>query len=313
MPIFDIDNNLKLHTVQKTNFSLEKDLQTLIENNLITVFNCRFIASEFSTGAIHAGRIDTLALSEDNNPVIIEYKKVESSELITQSLFYLHWIQDHKGDFEIAAQKTLGNDIEIDWSDIRVICIAPNYKKYDLHAVQVMGANIELWRYQLFSNQSLYLEEVFHNTTSNTPVTLNQTAKNPVMVAAGKKAAITRNIGQYTIESHLQNKSKEVIELMEALQDMIMGFDDSIEEIPKKYYIAYKSTQNILTVEVRLRNLKIYLKLKPEDIPVNTPNYRDVSNIGHHGIGDVEFTITNLNELIDTKPFIELAYNRIGG
>ena len=313
MPIFDINNNLQLRTVQKTNFPLEKDLQTLIENNLITVFNCRFIASEFSTGAIHAGRIDTLALSEDNNPVIIEYKKVESSELITQSLFYLHWIQDHKGDFEIAAQKVLGNNIESDWSDIRVICIAPNYKKYDLHAVQVMGANIELWRYQLFSNQSLYLEEVFHNTTSNTPVTLNQTAKNPVMVAAGKKAAITRNIGQYTIESHLQNKSKEVIELMEALQDMIMGLDDSIEEIPKKYYIAYKSTQNILTVEVRLRNLKIYLKLKPEDIPVNTPNYRDVSNIGHHGIGDVEFTITNLNELIDTKPFIELAYNRIGG
>ena len=313
MPIFDINNNLQLRTVQKTNFPLEKDLQTLIENNLITVFNCRFIASEFSTGAIHAGRIDTLALSEDNNPVIIEYKKVESSELLTQSLFYLHWIQDHKGDFEIAAQKVLGNNIEIDWSDIRVICIAPNYKKYDLHAVQVMGANIELWRYQLFSNQSLYLEEVFHNTTSNTPVTLNQTAKNPVMVAAGKKAAITRNIGQYTIESHLQNKSKEVIELMEALQDMIIGFDDSIEEIPKKYYIAYKSTQNILTVEVRLRNLKIYLKLKPEDIPGNTPNYRDVSNIGHHGIGDVEFTITNLNELIDTKPFIELAYNKIGG
>ena len=313
MPIFDINNNLQLHTVQKTNFPLEKDLQTLIENNLITVFNCRFIASEFSTGAIHAGRIDTLALSEDNNPVIIEYKKVESSELITQSLFYLHWIQDHKGDFEIAAQKVLGNNIEIDWSDIRVICIAPNYKKYDLHAVQVMGANIELWRYQLFSNQSLYLEEVFHNTTSNTPVTLNQTAKNPVMVAAGKKAAITRNIGQYTIESHLQNKSKEVIELMEALQDMIMGFDDSIEEIPKKYYIAYKSTQNILTVEVRLRNLKIYLKLKPEDIPVNTPNYRDVSNIGHHGIDNVEFTITNLNERIDTKPFIELAYNKIDG
>ena len=313
MPIFDINNNLQLHTVQKTNFPLEKDLQTLIENNLITVFNCRFIASEFSTGAIHAGRIDTLALSEDNNPVIIEYKKVESSELITQSLFYLHWIQDHKGDFEIAAQKVLGNNIEIDWSDIRVICIAPNYKKYDLHAVQVMGANIELWRYQLFSNQSLYLEEVFHNTASNTTATLNQTTKNPIMVAAGKKAAITRNIGKYTIEAHLQNKPKEVIELMEALQDMIMGFDDSIEEIPKKYYISYKSTQNILTVEIRSRNLKIYLKLKPEDIPVNTPNYRDVSNIGHHGIGDVEFTITNLNELIDTKPFIELAYNRIGG
>ena len=59
-------------------------------------------ASEFSTGNFHSGRIDSLAISEDNNPVIIEYKKVAFSELIYQSLYYLHWITDHKGDFEIA-------------------------------------------------------------------------------------------------------------------------------------------------------------------------------------------------------------------
>lgn len=53
------------------------------------MFNCRFIASEFSTGSEHAGRIDTPALSEDKNPVVIEYKKVESSELLNQSLYYL--------------------------------------------------------------------------------------------------------------------------------------------------------------------------------------------------------------------------------
>ncbi len=96
----------------------------------MTLFACRFVASEFSTGAIHAGRIDTLALSEDCNPVIIEYKKVESSELINQSLFYLAWLNDHRGDFEIAVQKKLSADTEVDWSPIRVICIVPNYKKY---------------------------------------------------------------------------------------------------------------------------------------------------------------------------------------
>ena len=133
----------------------------MIENNLQTVFGCRFVASEFPTGAQHAGRIDTLALSEDNNPVIVEYKMVESSDLINQSLFYLSWIRDHTGDFIIAAQKKLGADVVVDTSDVRVICLAPNYKKYDLHAVQVMGANLELWTYRLFKNDSLYLEEVF--------------------------------------------------------------------------------------------------------------------------------------------------------
>ena len=83
MPLFAIAKQT-LTSVQQTNFSDEKQLQTLVEANLETVFNCRLIASEFSTGTQHGGRIDTLALSEDKNPVIIEYKKVESSELITK-------------------------------------------------------------------------------------------------------------------------------------------------------------------------------------------------------------------------------------
>lgn len=87
MPLFEIKGS-QLLPVEKKNFSLENELQILIEGNLVAVFNCRFVASEFSTGPQHAGRIDTLALSEEDNPVIIEYKKVESSELITQSLFY---------------------------------------------------------------------------------------------------------------------------------------------------------------------------------------------------------------------------------
>src|SRR5688572_21591614 len=106
MPLFSISNS-SLSTVEITNFDTEKKLQTLIEKNLKTVFNCRFVATEFPTGSQHAGRIDTLALSEENNPVIIEYKKTESSDLVNQSLFYLSWINDHRGDFEIAAMKAL--------------------------------------------------------------------------------------------------------------------------------------------------------------------------------------------------------------
>ena len=73
MPLFQIARN-ELSTVPQSNFAAEKQLQTLVERHLTEVFSCRFVASEFATGAQHAGRIDTLALSEDSNPVIIEYK-----------------------------------------------------------------------------------------------------------------------------------------------------------------------------------------------------------------------------------------------
>src|SRR5206468_5252662 len=201
MPLFQIGND-SLVSIAQSDLDSEKRLQTLVEKSLAATFNCRFVASEFSTGATHAGRIDTLAVSEDNNPVIIEYKKVESSDLINQSLFYLSWLNDHRGDFEIAARRAIP-DVTVDWSDIRVICLAPNYKKYDLHAVSVMGANIELWRYRLFANSCLYLEEIYRKALRTAPDTADSQTKDPVMVAAGKKAAITRLTGSYTVDQHL--------------------------------------------------------------------------------------------------------------
>jgi predicted transport protein len=311
VPIFEISEN-KLLPVEQMNFSLEKELQSLIESNLEEVFNCRFVATEFSTGAQHAGRIDSLALSEEDNPVIIEYKKVESSELINQSLFYLHWIQDHKGDFEIAVQKTLGNGVKVDWSDVRVICIAPNYKKYDLHAVQVMGANIELWKYRLFTNNSLYMEEVLHNTKSTTVISQSSN-KNPVMVEAGKKAAQVRATAIYTLDEHFEGKSKDIQELMHEIREFVTGLDSAIEEVPKKYYIAYKSSKNIVCMEAKSKNIKLFVKLKPSEVLEPPKSYRDVSEIGHYGTGEVEFTISTPEEFEETKKYIELAYNKVGG
>ena len=126
MPLFVINKQNSVAPVEQTNFDVERELQRLVEANLAPLFQCRFVATEFPTGIQHGGRIDTLALSEDDNPVIIEYKKVASSELVNQSLYYLAWIRDHRGDFEVVARKTLGQEIAIDWDDVRVICLAPS-------------------------------------------------------------------------------------------------------------------------------------------------------------------------------------------
>jgi len=74
MPLFSMSNDT-LGLVKPEQFDKERQLQKLIETNLDTVFSCRYVASEFATGTVHAGRIDTLALTEDGNPAIIEYKK----------------------------------------------------------------------------------------------------------------------------------------------------------------------------------------------------------------------------------------------
>jgi len=72
MDLYKIKNN-KLEEINKESFNLEKDIQSLVENNLETLFNLEFISTEFSVGDF---RIDTLSYdNENNNFVIIEYKK----------------------------------------------------------------------------------------------------------------------------------------------------------------------------------------------------------------------------------------------
>ncbi len=313
MPLFNKEKEA-LRLIKQTKFNNEKQLQSLIEKNLEAIFNCRFVATEFSTGPVHSGRIDTLALSEDDNPVIIEYKNVESSDLINQSLFYLSWIHDHRGDFQVAVERALGNKAMVDWSDVRVICIAPGYKKYDLHAVQMMGANIELWEYKLYENGNFHLDEVFRKSASlSGGVALDVNGKNPVMVEAGKKAAITRATGSYAFEGHLDKAEGKLKDIVLALQSHILEIDDSIEENPKKFYVAYKITQNFVCMEVQRNKITLFLKINPDEIKDMPSNARDVRNIGHYGTGNFEYVIRNEGDLEKAKEFILMAYNNIGG
>ena len=313
MPIFQRkEKTLKL--IKPKKFTNEKELQNLIEQNLEEIFNCRFIATEYSTGPVHGGRIDSLALSEENSPIIIEYKVVESSQLVNQSLYYLSWMKDHKGDFEIAVQKAFPNEkIEVDWIAIRVICLAPDYKKFDLHAVKMMGSNIELWQYKYYDNDILFLEEVYRKSSAHiSAIEEIDTLKNPVMVEAGKKAAITRVTGVYTKEEHNQKIEEKKKELLIEIEDYISSIDESIEEVPKKFYIAYKVTQNFVCLEVQKSRIVLYLKLKPSEIEI-PENGRDVTNIGHYGTGNLEIEIKTADDFDIAKEYIQQAFDNIGG
>ena len=312
MAIFEIKDK-KVKRIKPVEFKLEKDLQKLVETNLEIFFNCTFIASEFSTGNVHSGRIDTLAISEDNNPVIIEYKKVASSELINQSLYYLHWITDHKGDFQVAVNKSQKKNVEIDWSEIRVICIAPEFKKYDLHAVQMMDSNIELWQYKIYENGIISIDEVFRKSENQSLGNRVDNGKNPIMVEAGRKAALTRKSATYTIEEHINKLNKGLIDLLNEIREYIVNIKSSIEETPKKYYIAYKTTQNFVCIEVQKKKLLLLLKINPDELNELPKQARDVRKIGHFGTGDLEITIKNLNDFEETKNLINKSLVNIGG
>ncbi|GGU41907.1 hypothetical protein GCM10010244_80120 [Streptomyces coeruleorubidus] len=82
--------------------------------------------------------------------------------VITQCLFYLAWLMDHRAEFEylVRGPARVTAASQVLWSGPRLICIAGDFTRYDVHAVREHPRSIDLVRYRLFGSELLGLETV---------------------------------------------------------------------------------------------------------------------------------------------------------
>jgi hypothetical protein len=126
---------------------VEADVQGLVEAHMETLLGVRFLASEYGTGPVHKGRIDSLGLDENGSPVIVEYKRGVDAGVINQGLFYLAWLMDHRAEIEHLVRDRLGMRAasQVLWSSPRLICIAGDFTRYDVHAVHTSTGVRSTW------------------------------------------------------------------------------------------------------------------------------------------------------------------------
>lgn len=305
MPLYQMKQQ-KTQQIKPSSFKNEKELQNMFEANLEELLGARYVACEFTTGDRQRGRIDTLGIDQDGTPVIIEYKKTGKENVINQGLFYLDWLVDHKGDFTLAAQEKLGNDIEIDWSSPRLILVAESFSEYDKYAVNRIGANIQLWTYRKYGNDFLFLESIFA-TTNQKPLKKDK--------VESKEESSEEQFDEdivYTLEYHLSEKPNETKSLYDALREKIFAFnnDGDIIEKPNKIYISYKHGKNFCEVQIQTNSLKIWLDIPFADLDDPRKISRDVSKIGHHGTGTSETKLSDLSDLDAVMYLIEQSYKQ---
>lgn len=295
--LFDVNgNNVRELTGQSV--TIEKKLQTMIENHLETFLGVKFLASEYITGRRHGGRIDTLGIDENNVPVIIEYKRTTNENVINQGLFYLDWLLDHKGEFQMKVMQQLGRTVseDIDWSNPRLVCIAGNFTKYDEHAVQLIDRNIELYRYSYYDNRYLLLELVNVNTPQVKPV-VQSTSHHK----ASHKSLFLINV---------ELASDELTQLYDGLYNYVMSLGDDVQFKAQKFYGAFKRIKNFVCVEMLPKKgiILMYVRIDTTDIEWEPGFSKDMTHIGHYGTGNVALTLRNKKDLEKAKSFIEASY-----
>lgn len=300
--LFKIGNN-GCKELPGTSVQLEKSLQRLIDAHLPSLFGVEFLETEYSTGKTHAGRIDTLGIDENRSPIIIEYKRALNENVINQGLFYLDWLMDHQAEFERLVMKKLGAKApkEIDWTSPRLICIAGSFTNYDEHAVQQIDRNIELVRYVRYGDDLLLLEVVNAQRQERT----ESPSKGKAKAKGGSRRSAESRVAQM-----LASADKDLQDVFEALKAFLLALGDDVAMEPKKYYFAFRRMKNFVCVDVRPQTGAIlaYVKLDPAQLKLEKGFTRDMREIGHYGTGDLEITISNMDDLERAKPLLLKSY-----
>ncbi|MDE3009689.1 MAG: DUF91 domain-containing protein [Pseudomonadota bacterium] len=284
---------------------LDRSLQRQIEANLELLLGIRLLASDYGAGKSAADRIDTLGLDENHSPVILKYKQAVGENVIHQGLFYLDWLLDHQAEFKLLVLDVLGKSPAdaLDWSSPRLVCIAPDFTRYDAHAVQQINRNIELIRFRRFGSELLLLELANTVTPGKVRGAANAVRKIDLSGTAHGKAGAERSFADT-----LQNLPATLADLLHLLEDYCLTLGDDVQRNELKQYVAFKRLKNFASVALQRGRLLLYLHTDPAPWVGKLPSARDVRRQGHSGTGDLELSLCTAADLEAAKPLIALAY-----
>ncbi|WP_069629458.1 DUF5655 domain-containing protein [Streptomyces niveus] len=270
---------------------VEADVQGFVEAHMETLLGVRFLASEYGTGPVHGGRIDSLGLDENGSPVIVEYKRGVDAGVINQGLFYLSWLVDHRAEFERLVRDQLGSTVasQVLWSGPRLICVAGDFTRYDVHAVREHRRSIDLVRYRFFGSDLVGLETVAS--------------------VSGGTLAPRRARRQTVVRAEADPRGASMAELAHAVDEALLGLGDGVNRIQRKQYRAYQRLRNFACVCPPQRSkLLVYLKVDLKEVDLVPGFTRDVTRLGHHGTGDLEVQLRTLRDVERAQDLFRASY-----
>jgi len=284
-----------------SSIAIEKSLQTFIESHLNDLLGIRFLVTEYPTGKTHGGRIDTLGIDENGCPVILEYKRSMNENVMNQGLYYLDWLLDHKGEFQLLVLNKYGKETadKIEWGNPRILCIAGDFTKFDIHAVQQISSSIELIRYKNYP-PDLFLLELVNVTSSDSP----QITSSP---DSEKKGTAYKTVLEY-----LKDCDSDVQDRYESLKAFAEALGDDVQVKILKFYIAFKRINNFMSIEFspQKKEIRVFLKIDPTTLKLEPGFSKDMTNVGHYSPGNLELVITTDNDLEKAKPLIAQSYDQ---
>jgi predicted transport protein len=197
--------------------------------------------------------------------------------------------------------KSLKKD-DIDWSQSRIIFIAPFYTTYQRKAIELKDLPIELWEIKKYSNNTILFNQIQHPEKGDSIKTISQ--KSEVIKNVSKEVMVC------TEEMHLQNRPEPVLRVYNELKENIFTIGQDITLKPKRVYIAFIRKTNFVDVVPRKSEIQLFLNLKEGVLNDPRKLARDISKLGHHGNGDYDIKLSETKDMGYVMSLIRQSYDK---
>lgn len=300
-----------LTQIKEIAFKKEKYLQEVTEKNLGIVFGLEFVDSEFDVQGLY---IDTLAYDHENKSfVIVEYKRDRSFSVVDQGFSYLSLMLNNKADFILAYNEKKGKSLkrdDIEWSQARIIFIAPSFTAHQQNAVNFKNMPFELWEAAQFEGDLIQYKklEVSKNAESIEKIKLFDSDTDGIN-------KVTREIKTYS-EEDIVGKSGDVFDIYQALKEQIAQIDPKLLSNPKAKYISYQmpnNWRNLFYINKLRKGLSLHFtRSTPKDFddPKNRLRASDEKTREHKGQDMAVLNVENESDIRYAVLIIQQAYDR---
>ena len=254
MPLFRLQKR-KVKRIAPQEHRIKEDvIHRLLEANLSTLFgDLEFVARKPRIGG---KEFDTLALNTATKvPVILEYKRERDRRVVEQVDLYYVKLKNNKADVMIllSQQGAVEDLTEVDLENPQIIVVAREFTPEQREIVSLKTGYLRLFRYQLYEDGILSLEEV------------EPLGAGVIRIRSGSQNDRAISGGPYTIEHF--GMRHDVRKLYERLDKGITSLDSRVRT-PKinKQFVGYGATgPYFCTVNPRVNSLRVHVKF------ANTP------------------------------------------
>lgn len=153
-------NKNKKKEYKKNEFT-KSEYKTLIEENLEDYFGCSLLVSDYLINKESNLKIDCLAIDDNYQLVVFEYKLGKFSKLIDKGLMIIDYINEHLSEFKILINDILKEEAKNVMYNPRLVVVGDSFHKYDGHSISKLPYNVELISLNLYNKEFVLIDKKY--------------------------------------------------------------------------------------------------------------------------------------------------------